>query len=87
MKPLVLPGSTALDPTRLARIRARFAPARVLEVARVWDFPQKSGRPEHRELRPGDSDKKGDLLGVFYSADVGSKKKDLLDALVQLELD
>jgi membrane fusion protein, heavy metal efflux system len=30
---------------------------------------------------------KGDLLGVFYSLDVGSKKNDLLDALVQLELD
>src|SRR5208337_4331211 len=31
--PLVLPGSTALDPTRLMRIRARFAPARVVEIA------------------------------------------------------
>ena len=37
MRPLVLPGSTALDPTRLARIRARFAPARVVEIAQVRD--------------------------------------------------
>jgi membrane fusion protein, heavy metal efflux system len=87
MKPLKLPASTALDPTRLARIRARFAPALVVEVARVWDFPKETGRPEHRELRPGDSVKKGDLLAVVFSADVGSKKNDLLDALVQLELD
>ncbi len=87
MKPLVLPGSTALDPTRLARIRARFAPARVVEIAQVQDPFRKAGRTEFRELRQGDNVSKGDLLGVFYSLDVGSKKNDLLDAFVQLELD
>ena len=87
MKPLVLYGSTTLDPRRLARIRVRFAPARVVELARVWDFPQTDGRPVLRELRAGDHVKKGDLLAVFYSEDVRSKKNDLLDALVQLELD
>jgi len=87
IKPLVLPGSTALDPTRLARIRARFAPARVVELGRVGDSPQNSGIPARRELKPGDAVKKGDLLGIFYSADVGAKKDDLLDALIQLELD
>jgi cobalt-zinc-cadmium efflux system membrane fusion protein len=87
MRPLVLPGSTALDPTRLARIRARFAPARVVQVARVWDRSTKTGQTEFRELRQGDHVSKGDLLGVFYSVDVASRKNDLLDALVQLELD
>jgi cobalt-zinc-cadmium efflux system membrane fusion protein len=87
MKPLVLPGSTALDPTRLARIRARFAPARVVEIGQVADINRKTGQTEFRELRPGDHVLKGDVLGVFYSVDVGSKKNDLLDALVQLELD
>jgi len=87
MRPLVLPGSTALDPTRLARIRARFAPARVVSLAQVWDYSRKNGQTEYRELRPGDSVSKGDLLGVFYSVDVGSKKNDLLQALVQLNLD
>jgi cobalt-zinc-cadmium efflux system membrane fusion protein len=87
MRPLVLPGSTALDPTRLARIRARFAPARVVELAQVWDRSPRTGHTEFRELRQGDSVSKGDLLGIFYSVDVGSKKNDLLDALVQLELD
>ena len=87
MRPLVLPGSTALDPTRLARIRARFAPARVVSLAQVWDYARKTGQTEYRELRPGDSVSKGDLLGVFYSVDVGSKKNDLLQALVQLNLD
>ncbi len=87
MKPLVLPGSTALDPSRLARIRARFAPARVVKLAERWDYNRKTGQTESRELRPGDRVSKGDLLGVFYSVDVGSKKNDLLQALVQLELD
>jgi cobalt-zinc-cadmium efflux system membrane fusion protein len=87
MRPLVLPGSTALDPTRLARVRARFAPARVVEVGKVWDHSRKTGQTEFRELRPGDRVSKGDLLGIFYSVDVGSKKNDLLDALVQLGLD
>jgi membrane fusion protein, heavy metal efflux system len=87
MKPLVLPGSTALDPTRLARVRARFAPARVIELAQVHDRPPNSRFTEFRELRQGDRVSKGDLLGTFYSVDVGSRKNDLLDALVQLELD
>jgi membrane fusion protein, heavy metal efflux system len=87
MRPLVLPGSTALDPTHLARIRARFAPARVVELAKIWDYNRNTGQTEPRELRPGDRVAKGDLLGIFYSVDVGSKKNDLLQALVQLELD
>jgi cobalt-zinc-cadmium efflux system membrane fusion protein len=87
MRPLVLPGSTALDPTRLTRVRARFAPARVVQIAQVWDRSSKTGQTEFRELRQGDRVSKGDVLGVFYSVDVGSKKNDLLDALVQLELD
>jgi cobalt-zinc-cadmium efflux system membrane fusion protein len=88
-RPLVLSGSTALDPTRLMRIRARFAPAEVVEIGQVADAPA-GGRPgptELRELRSGDFVKKGQLLGVFYSVDVGSKKNDLIDALVQLDLD
>jgi len=87
MRPFELAGSTDFDPTRLSRIRARFAPARVVEVAQVRDFPRAHGHTEFRELRQGDRVSKGDLLGIFYSVDVGSKKNDLLDALVQLELD
>lgn len=86
-RPLEMPGSTMLDPTRLARIRARFPQTRVVEIAKVWDYSRKTGGTEFRELRMGDRVSKGDLIAVFYSADVGSKKNDLLDALVQLELD
>ncbi len=88
-RPLVLPGSTALDPTHLARVRARFAPARVVELAQIQgpDLRRAGGRTQFRELRQGDTVSKGEVLGVFYSVDVGTKKNDLLDALVQLELD
>ncbi len=87
MRPLELPGSTDFDPSRLARIRARFAPARVVKIPEVHDLSSETGRTEFRELRQGDTVAKGDLLGVFYSVNVGSKKNDLLQALVQLELD
>jgi cobalt-zinc-cadmium efflux system membrane fusion protein len=86
-RPLVLSGSTALDPTRLSRIRARFAPAEVVEIARRSENSTKTGETEQRELRPGDFVRKGDVLAVFYSVDVGSKKNDLIDALVQLKMD
>jgi DNA-directed RNA polymerase specialized sigma24 family protein len=84
---VMLPGSTAIDPTHLARVRARFVPARVVQLAQLRQLATKTGQVEFRELRPGDSVSKGDLLAVLYSADVASKKNDLLDALVQLERD
>jgi cobalt-zinc-cadmium efflux system membrane fusion protein len=84
-RPLVLYGSTALNPDRLMRIRARFAPAEVVSIGKV--HVHEGGKSVFRELRPGDRVKKGDVLGVFFSIDVGHKKNDLLDALVQLILD
>ncbi len=92
-RPLVMPGSTALDPTRIRRIRARFAPspssAEVVQIAQVREEPAPSGKIETvlREIRSGDRVKKGDLLAVFQSVDVGNKKNDLIDAIYQLKLD
>jgi cobalt-zinc-cadmium efflux system membrane fusion protein len=88
-RPLTLYGSTALDPTRLVRVRARFAPAEVVQIGQKVDPNRRTGagETEYRELRPGDRVRKGDVLGVFFSVDVGCKKNDLLDALVQYELD
>src|SRR5262249_19063687 len=40
-----------------------------------------------RELRPGDHVRAGDPLAVVWSVDVGGKKSDLVDALVQWKLD
>src|SRR5262245_50875135 len=72
-QPLVLPGSTALDPARLLRIRARFAPAELVQIGKVHDSSLSKGSP-YRELRTGDKVRKGDILGVFYSDVVGNKK-------------
>src|SRR5262249_10511469 len=66
--PLVLPGSPALDPARLLRIRARFAPAEVVRIGEV--FVPGNGPTRTRELRSGDLVRQGEVLGVFYSIDV-----------------
>jgi membrane fusion protein, heavy metal efflux system len=92
-RPLVMPGSTALDPTRIFRIRARFAPspssAEVVRIGQVAQDPRRSAtlQTTFREVRSGDRVVKGDLLAVFYSVDVGNKKNDLIDAIYQLKLD
>jgi cobalt-zinc-cadmium efflux system membrane fusion protein len=88
-RPLVMPGSTALDPARLIRVRVRFAPAEVAEMAKINDPHSSPGNipPLRRELQVGDAVKKGDLLAVLFSVDVGNKKNDLFDALAQLRLD
>jgi len=86
-RPLTLPGSTALDPTRMMRVRTKFN-AEVFEIRKTQD-PARPGTVESvtRELRPGDVVDKGDVLAVVWSIDVGSKKSDLVDALIQLRLD
>ena len=93
MRPLTMPGSTMLDPTRLLRIRALFAPSpsspRVIEIGQIKEDPSVTGTGQTmtRELRSGDRVTKGDLLAAFYSVDVGNKKNDLIDAILQYKLD
>ncbi len=90
-RPLVLTGSTALDPNQILHVRARFAPAKVVHIGTTDDQAQEhmrttAGAPSH-ELRVGDRVKKGDLLGVFYSDAVGSQKNALFDNESQRRLD
>lgn len=87
-RPLSMSGSTALDPTKLMRIRARF-PAEVVKITKVTDpiSTNLEGKTVERELRAGDKVEENEVLAIFYSADVGNKKNDLIDALVQLKLD
>jgi cobalt-zinc-cadmium efflux system membrane fusion protein len=93
VRPLVMPGSTGLDPTKIFRVRARFAPspssAEVTQIGQIAQDPRRSGtlHTTYRELRSGDRVAKGDLLAVFHSVDVGNKKNDLIDAIYQLKLD
>ncbi len=89
---LRLPASTALDPNRLTRIRSRVS-GEVLAIAKaVSGESLEIGntfrvKTESQELRPGSMVRKGQLLALIRSPDVGSKKSELLDALVQLDLD
>ncbi len=82
---LELSGSTAFDPGSTYRLHARFAPAEVVSISKI-SYVTGDGTQE-RELRTGDFVKANAPLGVFYSVDVGSKKNDLIDALVQYKLD
>jgi len=82
---LELSGSTAFDPGSTYRLHARFAPAEVVSISKIR-YVTRDGTQE-RELRSGDFVKANAPLGVFYSVDVGSKKNDLIDALVQYKLD
>jgi cobalt-zinc-cadmium efflux system membrane fusion protein len=70
------------------RVRTRFN-AEVVEIGKTFEpgTAQTQGRTIQRELRSGDDVAKGDVLAVVWSVDVGSKKSDLVDALVQLRLD
>jgi len=88
-RPLVMPGSTALDPARLIRMRIRFTPAEVVEIGKIDDPHASPGQvpPARRDLQAGDPVKKGDLVAVLSSVDLGNKKNDLFDALSQLRLD
>jgi cobalt-zinc-cadmium efflux system membrane fusion protein len=88
-RPLVMLGSTALDPARIMRIRARFAPAEVVSIVQVEEKDKvvPSMKAPTHELRPGDEVTPGMELGVFNSPDAGNKKNDLFEAIVQMRLD
>lgn len=78
--PLRLTGSLMLDPSHLARVRARFD-GQVVKLG-----PVDPNDPESRPLQFGDSVHKGQLLAVIWSKEIGQKKSDLLDALSRLKL-
>src|SRR5262249_10439275 len=78
---LQLTGTLALDPDRLARVRCSCAPAVVVELGRP------EGQGEEQPLRVGDKVRKGQLLAVVDSSEVGAKKSDLYLAQAQLNLD
>jgi cobalt-zinc-cadmium efflux system membrane fusion protein len=73
-------GVLALDNERLSRVRARFA-GEVMDVGRSGDDPSAT------TVQVGDPVRKGDLLAVVWSKDLGEKKSELVDALSKLKLD
>jgi len=84
-RPLVLSASTMFDPSKLFRIKNRFAGAQVLRIEPKKIYP-KEGTQE-RKLQVGDEVTEGTPLAVIYSVDVGNKKNDLIDALVNYKFD
>jgi cobalt-zinc-cadmium efflux system membrane fusion protein len=87
-RPLVLPGSTMLDPSQVRRVRIRFAPAEVARVGPLGPTVSPSGsRVEPRPFRAGDVVGPNDVLAEVVSPDVGSKKNDLYQAVVNQRLD
>jgi len=76
--PLRLTGQLMLDPSRLVHVHTRFTG----EVIQIGE----SSRPDNPQLRVGDRVKRGQLLAVLWSKEIGEKKSDLVDALSSLSL-
>jgi cobalt-zinc-cadmium efflux system membrane fusion protein len=88
-EPLRLPGSIVLDPNRHVRVHSLFA-GQVVKVGLRGDMSNTSARlsgtPE-TGLRPGDEVKKGQILCVVWSKDVGALKTDLVNQVSKLRAD
>jgi cobalt-zinc-cadmium efflux system membrane fusion protein len=72
---LELVGTLSLDPTRLQEVRSRFD-GEIVEIGKTSDGS--------RALQYGDNVRKGQLIAVLWSPDLGETKSKLVDALVQL---
>ncbi len=89
---LRLDGTLFVDPSRLARVHARFV-GEVGELAPSKSVPYMSGNGDSKaEIKPtlihfGDQVQAGQLLAVIWSKDLGEKKSELVDAILRLRLD
>src|SRR5262249_43168765 len=77
---LRLPGTLLIDPNRLVHIHTRFA-GEAVSIGHVED-----GTTDARPLQYGDRVKKGQVLAVVWSKEIGEKKSELVDALSRVEL-
>jgi membrane fusion protein, heavy metal efflux system len=75
---LELPGSLILNSEKLAHVHARF-PGEVVELGSAGNGA--------RQVAFGQHVRKGQVLAVIWSRDLGEKKSDLIDALSQLRVD
>ncbi|MGC3972084.1 MAG: efflux RND transporter periplasmic adaptor subunit [Pirellulales bacterium] len=78
-EPLRLPGTLFLDPNRLVHVHSRFG-GEAISIGMTDD-----GQGGQRPLQYGDRVKKGQLLAIIWSKDIGEKKSELMDALSRLE--
>jgi cobalt-zinc-cadmium efflux system membrane fusion protein len=82
---LELAGSLSFDPNKLGRVQARFG-GEVISLGHYLDRGP-DGQTKERDFRYGDPVKKGEILAVVLSKDLGEKKNELVDALVRLWYD
>ncbi|MDX1945756.1 MAG: efflux RND transporter periplasmic adaptor subunit [Pirellulaceae bacterium] len=78
-EPLQLAGTLSLDPSRMLHVHSRFT-GEIVSLGQIEENGQK------RALRYGDRVKKGQVLAVIWSKEVGEKKSELVDALSGLHL-
>jgi len=78
--PLRLPGSLVLDPNRLVRVHSRFTG----ELAKIGTVGENGSE---RTLRYGDKVKRGDIMAIVWSKEIGEKKSELVDAISKLDAD
>ncbi|HWG44303.1 MAG TPA: response regulator [Gemmataceae bacterium] len=82
---LEMAGSLSFEPNHLGRVQARFG-GEVIALGKTFQ-PGPDGKTHERSLRYGDYVTKGQILAVVLSKDLGEKKSELVDGLVQLALD
>jgi len=86
--PLRLHGTLVLDPNRLVRVHSRF----VGELVQIGTVEANGKNGSHgtrarRPLRYGDYVKKGDILAIVWSKEIGEKKSEMVDAISKLAAD
>ncbi len=83
-------GTLGYDTDRLYAVRPRFQ-GEIISIATVKEFVRRNGSTEGewktRPIGPGDSVKKGDVLAVAWSKELGDRKVALISALLDLYLD
>jgi membrane fusion protein, heavy metal efflux system len=82
---LEMAGSLSFDPNHLGRVQARFG-GEVIALGKT-SASGRDGKTRERSLRYGDFVMKGQIMAVVLSKDLGEKKSELVDGLVQLALD
>ncbi|HEY7330994.1 MAG TPA: efflux RND transporter periplasmic adaptor subunit [Gemmataceae bacterium] len=82
---LTLAGSLFFEPNRLGSVQSRF-PGEVISIG-TTSYSYADGPMRERPLEYGDRVSQGQVMAVVWAKDLGEKKSELVDSLVQLALD
>jgi cobalt-zinc-cadmium efflux system membrane fusion protein len=84
-RPLTLAGSLFFEPNKLGSVQPRF-PGEVISIGSA-SYSYANGPMRERPLEYGDRVSQGQIMAVVLCKDLGEKKSELVDAMVQLALD